>query len=98
MWNPREIAYVLYQCLQALEHLHAEKEIWNEGRKLWEIKPAIIHRDMKPENILVERRYPRPYVKITDFGLATEGSRAGGCLGTLGYAAPEVFSGMFVPQ
>ena len=54
---------------------------------------GILHRDLKPENILLERG-ANP--KVTDFGIAVEGSRIGSLtgesqwVGTIGYVAPEV--------
>jgi serine/threonine protein kinase len=61
---------------------------------------GIIHRDMKPENIMVARAYGNPYfVKVLDFGLAkaiqdmtgfqSTLSHAGQLLGTPYYMAPE---------
>lgn len=83
-WNVTEIAMILYQCLHALAYLHAE--------------PTVIHRDIKPQNILVEHRYRTPFVKIGDFGFAKEGSKVGGKSGTWTYTAPEVFSSESIPQ
>ncbi len=51
---------------------------------------GILHRDVKPENIMVR---PDGYVKVLDFGLAkllgTNDSNSGAILGTLQYLAPE---------
>jgi len=66
------------QITQALEHAH---------------EAGIIHRDVKPENILVDRR---GRIRLVDFGLATLAGRPAAastnthCIaGTLGYMAPE---------
>ena len=52
-----EIGVILYQCLEGLCFLHSKK---------------VIHRDVKPENILFATRYPLPQVKLAGFGIAKE--------------------------
>lgn len=65
---------------------------------------GVIHRDLKPGNILVAEKDGKPLVKIIDFGIAallaeTEEqaalfrTKAGTILGTPNYTAPEIFLG-----
>lgn len=86
-WELSQILSILIQCLRGLASLHASPD-------------PVIHRDIKPENILVEYREPLieprepgPWIKLADFGLATQGSTCEGPAGTWKYAAPEVILG-----
>ncbi|MBV9463008.1 MAG: serine/threonine protein kinase [Verrucomicrobiae bacterium] len=58
----------------------------------------IVHRDMKPENILVTKGGDDEWIKVIDFGLAVENFQeqtrltvSGSFLGTMPYMAPEQF-------
>ena len=84
-WQIFQIVSILTQCLRGLATLHASPN-------------PVIHRDIKPENILVddrervvEPREPGPWIKLADFGLATECTRCEGSAGTWLYSAPETF-------
>lgn len=62
---------------------------------------GVVHRDLKPGNILVEVRDDRAMARVIDFGIAkalaaddaTEYTRAGQMLGTPAYMSPEQASG-----
>ncbi|MDO5724314.1 MAG: Stk1 family PASTA domain-containing Ser/Thr kinase [Flaviflexus sp.] len=76
----REALEILIQVLSGLGAAH---------------RAGLIHRDVKPENVLIERGESRPIAKVTDFGLARAVAAAsttstGTVLGTVAYLAPEM--------
>lgn len=75
-----EIEDVMHYLLQALAYLHNQK---------------IIHRNIKPENILVEALTPDIIIKLSDFGLSKRASQFQTPCGTNAYAAPETVSGQY---
>ena len=77
---PAQATDVLSQALAALGHAHRQ---------------GIVHRDMKPENLMVTRDGD---VKVADFGLArayadAQITEAGNVTGTVQYLAPEQLRG-----
>ncbi|KXZ44149.1 hypothetical protein GPECTOR_72g596 [Gonium pectorale] len=74
------VLHIALQVAQALAYLH----------------PTILHRDLKPGNILVSQiENPKPIVKLADFGLSRLRSHTlvTRCpeVGTAAYMAPETF-------
>jgi serine/threonine protein kinase len=66
--------------------------LFNPSSERWEFRKNVIHRDLKPGNILIEN-LDEGKIKICDFGLAKLGEKKGiddGTFGTPQYAAPEL--------
>ena len=81
--NEAMVARTMRQVLSALAYIHAK---------------GIVHRDMKPENILFDELGNEQNLKLVDFGEATHLDASGqvvGVCGTSYYIAPEVLSGSY---
>ncbi|KAK0651000.1 kinase-like domain-containing protein [Cercophora newfieldiana] len=68
-------------------------------------RSRFIHRDVKPQNILVQAKGPNWWVKLADFGIARrlrepreDDTVTTRVFGTPGYTAPEIVSPDFVPK
>src|SRR5438874_11311870 len=83
-WSVRERLELFMQVCQAVQHAHQK---------------GIIHRDIKPNNVLVAEYDNRAVPKVIDFGVAKATARKltdhtmftefGQVLGTMEYMSPE---------
>jgi eukaryotic-like serine/threonine-protein kinase len=87
--SDRDVARIGIALCQALEHAH---------------KKGVIHRDVKPQNVMVVAEPARGagFAKLTDFGVAhlaeSDLTRTGDVVGTLAYMAPEQAEGQRISE
>eukprot|EP00439_Symbiodinium_sp_Y106_P078736 s1554_g17.t1 len=77
------VASCLWQILDAIRYLHER---------------GFVHRDVKPENLLVQKTSYRPQLLLADFNVATafqRGELMTQRCGSPGYMAPEVVKGCY---
>src|SRR5205807_1527060 len=80
----RDLDEIAVQALDALGYLHSEK---------------FVHRDISPDNLMVQITDGRPFVKLIDLGISKSleadqtMTATGQFLGKVQYAAPEAFGG-----
>lgn len=84
---PYEAADLLAQVCAGLHSCHRQ---------------GVIHRDMKPENVMLVIENDRLVAKILDFGIAAlqweKSERSGVAIGSLGYMSPEQIRGYAVDE
>lgn len=73
---------IFKDCARGLRYLHKQK---------------IIHRDIKPQNILIQHRGDSLSASLTDFGHSNLGLSGSGWCGTRGFIAPEMYTDGTVP-
>ncbi len=85
-YTPREVLEIVAELAGILSYLH-------------ELSPPVIHRDVKPGNVM---RRPDGSLALVDFGAVRDvakGSLGGSTVaGTFGYMAPEQFAGDAEPR
>jgi len=84
--SEEDIKQIAEQVLEVLSYLH-------------QLKPPVIHRDIKPQNIILQ---PNRKIALVDFGAVQDtyrNTQIGGStvVGTYGYMPPEQFRGKAVP-
>ncbi len=75
---PEDAVALFRQVLDGVAHAH---------------RAGLVHRDLKPDNVVLDVSKSPPVARVTDFGVARAARGVGGREGTLGYCAPEQLRG-----
>lgn len=86
-----EVRQLFVPLVQAVAYIH---------------RRGVVHRDLKPTNILLDKQDGQIYVRLIDFGIAMVQGRtaspplttAGNEVGTIAYMAPERLNGVAAPS
>ena len=82
-FDEKDMCEIIYQILKALSFIHGKN---------------IVHRDIKPDNILFANKNDYSTLKLIDFGLATYSDKDTHTVGTPYYMSPEMIDGSFCPE
>ena len=82
-FSEKEAAEIFFQIISSVAYCHSK---------------GVIHRDLKPQNILLMHKHGSLSIKVADFGSSCfldPHRKLSGCFGSSYYCAPEVFRGAY---